>query len=87
MVCCRPSETSLLDVGEDVGTKTIHYIYDFGDNWHHVIKAEKFNEAMPRAEPASRQSHRCCPAEHRRQLCLPPRGVAAQTLDHHSMIR
>ena len=35
------NKSSLLDVLEDVGTKTIHYIYDFGDNWHHVIKVEK----------------------------------------------
>jgi len=32
------SKTSLLDVVEDVGTKTVHYIYDFGDNWQHVLR-------------------------------------------------
>ncbi|WP_246831585.1 plasmid pRiA4b ORF-3 family protein [Thioclava sp. L04-15] len=41
------SKTSLLDVLEDVGTRTIHYIYDFGDNWHHVIKVEKIDDAIP----------------------------------------
>ena len=41
------SKVSLLDVLEDVGTKTIHYIYDFGDNWHHVIKVEKIDDARP----------------------------------------
>jgi hypothetical protein len=41
------SKTSLLDALEDVGTKTIHYIYDFGDNWHHVIKVEKIDDAIP----------------------------------------
>jgi len=40
------SKTSLLDVLEDVGTQTIHYIYDFGDNWHHVIKVEKIDDAI-----------------------------------------
>ncbi|MCC5968734.1 MAG: hypothetical protein JJU15_02175 [Pararhodobacter sp.] len=44
------SKTSLFDVLEDTGTKTIHYIYDFGDNWHHVIKVEKIGDALPGAE-------------------------------------
>jgi hypothetical protein len=26
---------------EDVGTKTLRYIYDFGDGWKHTIKIEK----------------------------------------------
>jgi hypothetical protein len=43
------NKSSLLDVLEDVGTKTIHYIYDFGDNWHHVIKVEKIDDAIPGA--------------------------------------
>ena len=41
------SKVSLLDVLEDVGTKTIHYIYDFGDDWHHVIKVDKIEAAVP----------------------------------------
>ncbi|ABA81615.1 plasmid pRiA4b ORF-3 family protein [Rhodobacter sphaeroides] len=44
------SKTSLLDVIEDTGTKTIHYIYDFGDNWHHVIRVEKIDDALPGAD-------------------------------------
>ncbi len=40
------SKTSLLDVIEDVATKTIHYIYYFGDNWHHVIKIEKIDGSI-----------------------------------------
>ena len=55
------SKTSLLDVLEDVGTKTIHYIYDFGDNWHHVIKVEKIDDAIPRRIPAPCQGNRCLP--------------------------
>lgn len=44
------SKARLLDVVEDVGTKTIHYIYDFGDDWHHVVKVEKIGDAIPGAE-------------------------------------
>jgi len=58
------SKTSLLDVMEDVGTKTIHYIYDFGDNWHHVIKVEKFDDAIPGAEyPRLVRAIGACPPE------------------------
>jgi hypothetical protein len=47
-------KTSLLELLEDVGTKTFHYSYDFGDNWSHVIKVEKIDDAIPEAEyPAS----------------------------------
>ncbi len=42
-------KTGLLDVLEDVGTRTIHHVYDFGDNWHHVLKVEKINDAIPGA--------------------------------------
>jgi hypothetical protein len=28
----------LIDVLEDVGTKTLKYLYDFGDGWEHTIK-------------------------------------------------
>jgi hypothetical protein len=29
------------DVLEDVGTKTLKYLYDFGDGWKHTIKVER----------------------------------------------
>ena len=32
---------------EDVGTKTVKYIYDFGDGWDHTIKIERLNDAVP----------------------------------------
>lgn len=35
-------KTRLHDVVRDTGAKTIRYIYDFGDNWEHVIKLEKW---------------------------------------------
>jgi hypothetical protein len=58
------SKASLLDVLEDVGTRTIHYIYDFGDDWHHVIKVEKIDNALPGAEyPRLVRAIGACPPE------------------------
>ena len=37
----------LVDVLEDVGTKTIKYLYNFGDGWEHTIKVERITEAVP----------------------------------------
>src|SRR4051794_3870822 len=31
----------LCDIVRETGAKTIHYLYDFGDSWDHVIKLEK----------------------------------------------
>ncbi len=36
------SKARLCDVVQDTGAKTIHYLYDFGDSWDHVIKLEKW---------------------------------------------
>lgn len=58
------NKTSLFDVLEDIGTKTIHYIYDYGDNWHHVIKVEKIGDALPGAEfPRLVRAIGACPPE------------------------
>jgi len=40
-------KTRLVDVLEDVGTKTIKYLYDFGDAWEHTVKVERITDAVP----------------------------------------
>src|SRR5579875_2037172 len=37
----------LVDVLEDVGTKTLKYLYDFGDGWEHTIKIERLIDPLP----------------------------------------
>jgi hypothetical protein len=37
------------DVLEDVGTRTLHYTYDFGDCWDHTIKVERLIDPFPAA--------------------------------------
>ena len=37
----------LAEVLADVGAKTLHYVYDFGDGWEHTIKIERLADAEP----------------------------------------
>jgi pRiA4b ORF-3-like protein len=37
----------LIDVLKDLGIKTMHYLYDFGDGWEHTIKIERIEDAGP----------------------------------------
>jgi hypothetical protein len=37
----------LIDVLEDAGTKTLKYLYDFGDGWEHTIKIERLIDPLP----------------------------------------
>jgi hypothetical protein len=34
-------KVTLIDVLEGAGTKTLHYLYDYGDGWEHTIKVER----------------------------------------------
>ena len=44
----RPAnKTTLGQVIEDTGKKTINYIYDFGDNWEHRIKIGRITDPVP----------------------------------------
>ena len=72
------NKTTLGQVIEDTGKKTINYIYDFGDNWEHRIKIGRITDPVPgelyprlnrghrfnrRAEGASFRDRRSCPPE------------------------
>jgi hypothetical protein len=41
------SKSRLLDVLEDMGVKTLKYLYDFGDAWEHTVKIERITDALP----------------------------------------
>ena len=38
---------ALDDILEDVGTRTLKYLYDFGDGWEHTIKIERLIDPEP----------------------------------------
>lgn len=41
------SKARLIDVLEDVGVKSLRYIYDFGDCWEHAVRIERITDAVP----------------------------------------
>jgi hypothetical protein len=41
------NESTLLNLLEDTGVRTLRYIYDFGDNWGHSIKVGKVTDPVP----------------------------------------
>ncbi len=40
-------KATLLNLLEDLGVKSIRYLYDFGDGWEHTIKIERITDAFP----------------------------------------
>ena len=69
----------LADALERAGTKTLRYLYDFGDSWEHTIKIER--RRGPGAErrlPSPHRGRRTLPAGGRRRLVglwRPDRGA------------
>ena len=57
-------KANLGDVLEDVGTKTLRYLYDFGDGWEHTIKVEHLIDPEPGAlYPRLIEASGRCPPE------------------------
>ena len=63
----------LVDVLEDVGARSLKYLYDFGDGWEHSIRIERITDAAARHRlSAPDRSHRALPARRcRRSLGIP----------------
>src|SRR5258705_10549968 len=56
-----PGKARLDDVLEDIGTKTLRYVYDFGDGWEHTITIERLPDPEPAAlYPRRTDVHRRC---------------------------
>ena len=54
----------LSDLVHQTGAKTIHYLYDFGDSWDHVIKLEKwFDNTTTEGLPLLLEAAGRCPPE------------------------
>lgn len=57
-------KATLLDVIEDTGTKTLRYLYDFGDGWEHTVGIERIGPADPEAVyPLLLEAEGRCPPE------------------------
>lgn len=41
------SKAGLGEVLEEVGTKTLKCLYDFGDGWEHTVKRERLADSLP----------------------------------------
>jgi hypothetical protein len=57
-------KTTLQKVLEDTGTKTLKYLYDFGDGWEHTIRVERIAAADPsQTYPVLLEAAGRCPPE------------------------
>jgi hypothetical protein len=58
------AKMTLDDAIKDTGARTIHYLYDFDDDWDHVIKIERIGESEPQARyPQLIAAQGRCPPE------------------------
>ena len=58
------SKARLVDVLEDVGARSLKYLYDFGDGWEHSVRIERITDAMPGiAYPRLLEAAGRCPPE------------------------
>jgi hypothetical protein len=57
-------KAKLIDALEDAGTKTLRYLYDYGDGWEHTIKVERMAAPEPDvAYPRLIEASGRCPPE------------------------
>lgn len=56
-------KATLIEVLQDVGTKTLRYLYDFGDGWEHTIKIERIAEPVGVTYPRLLEAAGRCPPE------------------------
>jgi hypothetical protein len=58
------AKARLSHVLEDVGARSLKYLYDFGDGWEHSIRIERITDAMPGiAYPRLIEATGRCPPE------------------------
>jgi hypothetical protein len=58
------TKSRLIDVLEDMGVKTLKYLYDFGDGWEHTVKIERIADALPGVSyPILLDAKGSCPPE------------------------
>lgn len=58
------SKSTLFGVLDDMGVKTLKYLYDFGDGWEHTIKVERIFDGVPGVEvPFLLEASGRCPPE------------------------
>ena len=58
------SKAQLIDVLEDVGVRSLKYLYDFGDGWEHSVRIERVTDAVPgMTYPCLAEATGRCPPE------------------------
>jgi len=70
------SKARLIDVLEDVGTRSLKYLYDFGDGWEHSIRIERVPATRQRRQRPGRpaDADRFAPFD-RADVVEPPSGT------------